>query len=171
MRYLIILILTATLAGCAGGRFNLRSAAAVEASEFDAEITILGIEKAFPNRFDFKEERYFLETKIDRKAGTVQHLLVVQDIYSGLRRGYDSAADDTARALAVNPLYRSTAYDKKTKVELVGVELDEATLRQRRGGGYRVRLSSKLGHQEVLPITPEQIAAQLDALDRLKPPR
>jgi hypothetical protein len=42
------------------------------------------------------------------------------------------------------------------------------TLRQRRAGGYRVRVSSRIGHQEVLAITPEQIAAQIDLLDRIK---
>ena len=167
MRKLIVLMLVATLAGCAGGRFNLRSTPALQDSDFDTEISILGIEKAIPNRFAYHEERYFLETRIDKRSDAVRHVLVVQDVYQGLRRAYDSAADDTARSLPVDTLYHSV-YNRKTKVELVGVELNEATLRERRASGYRVRLSSKIGHQEVLPITPEQISAQLDTLDKIK---
>ncbi len=168
MRIFFSLLLVAALTACAGGRFNLRSTALVEASEFDTDIAILGIEKAIPNRYPYQEERYFLETRIDKRSGAVRHTLVVQDVYQGMRRTYDGAADDTARSLPVDPLYRSTAYNRKIKLELVGVELDEATLRERRAVGYRVRLSSKIGHQEILPIPPEQIAAQLDTLDKIK---
>lgn len=168
MRKVLVLVLAAALAACSGGRFNLRSVPAVQASDFDTDIAILGIEKAIPNRYPYQEERFFLETRIDKRSGAVRHVLVVQDVYQGMRRAYDSAADDTARSLPVDSLYHSTAYNRKIKLELVGVELDEATLRERRAVGYRVRLSSKTGHQEILPITPEQIAAQLEALDKIK---
>ena len=114
-----------------------------------------------------------LRSFVDKKTYAVTHQIYVDLHYDDEYQYFNSAADDTARDLAVLAIDRSHTCPRITctHYETIGIAIDDATLRARAAQGIRVKLSARRGSSVVLALSPEQIGLQLAAIDRIiRPP-
>jgi hypothetical protein len=113
-----------------------------------------------------------LRSFVDKRTHQVSHQLYVEIHYEDEYQYFNSAADDTARSLAVLVIDRSHSCPRITCMhyETIGVAIDDATLRARAAQGFRVKLSARRGSTLILAVSPMQIGLQLAAVDRIVHP-
>jgi hypothetical protein len=110
-----------------------------------------------------------LRSFVDKKTHAVSHQIYVDIHYDDEYQYFNRAADDTARDLTVLLIDRSSMCPRITctHYETVGVDIDDAALRARAAQGIQVKLSARRGSSFVMTLSPEQIALQLAAIDRI----
>lgn len=111
---------------------------------------------------------FFIRSWVDKKTGSVSHQLYVDITYDGEWKFFEWAADDTATSLNVVKIdsHVDNCHNGCSFEEILGIELDDATLRSRVNAGYPIKLSAKDGTAIFLKVAPEQIKAQLEAVDK-----
>jgi hypothetical protein len=157
------------LAACGPLGSPPRTTVNVIGDKFSREIELQGIPLHDPtNGIDlFWEIRSFVNTQMR----TATHQIYVEWTYTGQSSGHYHAADDTARPLPVQNIYKeSCAFNKCPRTDTIGIAIDEATLRRRAATGFQVKLSAQDGSSGILDITRQMINAQLQAEDRIVNP-
>jgi hypothetical protein len=103
-----------------------------------------------------------LRSFVSKLDGSTTHQLYVSVNYASSHRyrNFDRASDDTATPLTVTRI--SAYYDS----EDIGIDVTEAALRAHATTGYRFKIEAKSGDSFILTISPNQIAAQLDTMER-----
>jgi hypothetical protein len=161
-----LLLLVLLLAACAARKPEVT----VTDDQFSKEVVIFGWGNYVNNNpwgGIFRDWR--LRSFVDKKTHAVSHRLYVDIHYDNEYQYFNSAADDTARDLAVLAIDHSNACPRTTctHYETVGIAIDDATLRARAGHGIQVKLSARRGSSFVMTLSPEQIGLQLAAIDRI----
>jgi hypothetical protein len=157
-----IAVLLLALAACVPPRTTVN----VIGDKFDKEITLEGIPLHDPN--NGTDLFWMLRSFVNPQTHTTTHQVYVSWVYPGRSSGRYWAADDTARDLPVNMIRRdSCPFGKCDRTDTLGIAIEEATLRKRAPTGFQVKLSAQDGTYGILDITPQMIAAQLQAEDRI----
>jgi len=139
----------------------------VTSDEFSRIVEIVGIKGPVDPQPRGVDMAWALRSSIDKNAQAAAHQVYVDFNYTADTMGSFRASDDRATALKVVPIYQhACAFDQCPKQDVVGVTLDEATLRARADQGFRIKLVAKSGYSVILKVTPEMIATQFYA-DRL----
>ena len=147
----------------------------VESDEFSPLMTIHGIVES-ENPLGGMFKTWNLRSFVGKFDGTTTHQLYVGVNYSSSmgRNWFNSASDDTATPLTVTHIAtladwrcsRNILANGCEYAEDIGIEVTTATLRAHAATGYRVKIYAKSGESFVLVISPNQIAAQLDTMQR-----
>jgi hypothetical protein len=155
------------LAACAAPQPHVT----VEDDQFSQQVEIFGW-GLYENPFGGIFREWRLRSFVDKRTHAVSHQLYVDVHYDDEYQYFTTAADDTARELAVIPIDGSDMCPRIdcTHFETIGVAVDDATLRARAAQGYRVKLSARRGSTLILALSPTQIGLQLAAIDRLIQP-
>ena len=160
-----LLLLILFLAGCVAPQPHVT----VEDDEFSKEVVIMGWGLyANPLTTDIYH-LWRLRSFVDKQTHQVRHQIYVEIHYEDEYQYFNSAADDTARDLAVLAIDRSNLCPRITctHYETIGIAIDDATLRARAAQGIRIKLSARRGSELILTLSPEQIGLQLAAIDRI----
>ncbi|MGH6834601.1 MAG: PDZ domain-containing protein [Methylocella sp.] len=147
----------------------------VESDEFSPLMTINGIHES-ENPFGGMFKIWNLRSFVAKSDGTTTHQLYVGVNYSSStrRKIFNWASDDSATPLTVTAIASESEHNCSRKLfaygcnyaEDFGIDLTTATLRAHAATGYRIKISAKSGESFVLVISPNQIAAQLDTMQR-----
>jgi hypothetical protein len=161
-----LLLLALLLAACVARQPEVT----VKDDQFSKEVVIVGWGNYVNNNpwgGIFRDWR--LRSFVDKQTHAVTHQIYVDIHYDDEYQYFNSAADDTARDLAVLLIDRSKECPRITctHYETVGIAIDDATLRARAAQGISVKLSARRGSAFVLTLSPEQIGLQLAAIDRI----
>lgn len=128
-------------------------------SRYDDEITVLGIERPYDG-LKVSSRTVFLRSFVEKATLATRHEVYL-DGYE--RRSWFAANDESAtplQCLAVAPR-RGRSDDAVAFVE-------EPVLRNRRLYGYGVKFFARDGATQIIRLTPEQIGAQIDAVDAVR---
>jgi len=111
---------------------------------------------------------FFIRSWVDKATGSVSHQLYVDITYDGEWKFFEWAADDTATSLNVVKIdsHVDSCRNQCSFEEIVGIDLDDATLRSRVATGFPIKLSAKSGEAIIIKVAPEQIKLQLEAVDK-----
>ena len=165
-----LLLLVLLLAACVAAKPEVT----VQDDRFSKEVVVFGWGNYVNNNpwgGIFRDWR--LRSFIDKQTHAVSHQIYVDIHYDDEYQYFNSAADDTARDLAVFAIDRSSQCPRVTctHYETVGIAIDDATLRARAAQGIQVKLSARRGAAVILTVSPEQIGVQLAAIDGIiRPP-
>lgn len=142
----------------------MRGAAVVERDDFAKVHKIFGVEAKF--RGIDAGDTYALESWVPFAGGPALHRVLVRHSYAEPTKLWSIAFDEAGRERPVISLQRSRAcHTCPLIIERFAVELAEPELRAAAGRGLRLKLYARHGDNQVIEITPAQIAAQLAALD------
>lgn len=142
----------------------------VKDDQFSKEVVVVGWGNYVNNNpwgGIFRDWR--LRSFVDKATHAVTHQIYVDIHYDDEYQYFDSAADDTARDLAVLRIDHDSECARVTctHYETVGIAIDDATLRARAAQGIQVKLSARRGAEFIMTLSPEQIGLQLAAIDRI----
>ncbi len=128
--------------------------------ESDSDASLGDIFSLIPRGNIFRLWR--LRSFVSKLDGSTTHQLYVSLDYASTHRyrGFDWASDDSATPLTLTRI--SGYYDS----EDIGIVVTEAALRAHASTGYRVKISARSGDSFILTISPNQIAAQLDTMEK-----
>lgn len=138
----------------------------IQDDKFSSEVTFLGpSQDRIPFGGTFRTWR--LRSWVDKTTHAVRHQLYVNIDYDGSWRFYESAADEHAIDLKVVDIDRSvsTCSFGCSFTETVGVMLSDDALKAGVASGFEIKLSAHSGDTLILPISAQQIALQLVAID------
>lgn len=146
-----------------------RTTVEVIGDKFSKDIQLNGLERG--DRFDGDTVDWKLRSFVDPQARVATHQIYVDWFFQGHGSTKYFASDDTARSLPTRQLLKESCGRSCGQTDTVAIEIDEATLRARAVTGFEVKLRATDGGTAILDITPQMIAAQLQAQDRiLNPP-
>jgi hypothetical protein len=171
LRLALPLVLATLLAACAP-QSNAPHAdtprVVVEGDQFSEDVTVLGVQ-ALDNPFLRADtEHWYLRSYVNRKTHTAVHQLYVELGYEGAFNGRYWAADDTAQPYPVELLYHERCWGPNcSKLDYLGIVIDEATLRANATRGMQVKISASSGYAVILEISAEMIGAQLSAEEQI----
>jgi len=142
----------------------------VDTDQFERGITLLGPEQVV-DPYGETPCSWRLRSWVDKNSHAVADQLYVEITYAGHVRRYETAMDDNADDLSVTGISRTSTGSCRSArgcvhTEIIGVALNDATLRARQAGGYRIKVKAKSGDSLILPISPTQIGLQIAAIDR-----
>ncbi len=139
----------------------------VKGDEFSKVVQIEGIRGPVDPQPGSVGIEWFLRSFIDKDAQSTAHQVYVDFTYAAGTMGGFRASDDHATALKVDAIYQhGCGSDRCLKQDIVGVTLDEATLKARADQGFRIKLVANSGYSIILKVTPEMISTQAYA-DRM----
>ncbi len=163
-KHFVSALLLLLLAACAAPPPHVT----VKDDEFSQQVTILGWGN-YESPFGGIARDWRLRSWVDKQTHAVSHQIYVELSYDDEYQYFTSAADDTARSLAVIAIDHSSMCPRLdcTHFETIGVAIDEATLRARADQGLRIKIGARRGSTLILPLSPTQIGLQLAAIDRL----
>lgn len=184
MRRAMILVVLG-LGGCASmlgiQPIPLRTAVEVRSSEFEREVEVVGLNQwLWASRdpsaaYDTNAPsgQYFLRSWIDPETGAVTHQLYVDLFYFDEAwhhwMGASSEQAERLDVVAISSDVQSCGRGGRcTFVEQIGVTIPESMM-ERASEGFRVKLYAQNGREEVLVVTPEQVRAQVDAVEPYRP--
>lgn len=138
----------------------------VEDEDGKARIRFVGVK----GRHGKGTDVFLLRSWLIRTSRLVTHQVYVTDRYvaSGAR-GWNAATGPKGEKLRVTKIETKTENctpEGCPRTEAYGAAIDDASLRAARDTGYAVNFTSESGTKETITITPEQIAAQLAAIDQ-----
>lgn len=139
----------------------------VEDDQFSPRATFVGLEQADASTPQTVKE-WFIRSFVDKRSGEVDHQLYVHVSYVGDRRRYEIATDDHATSLPFVRIERDRGackYGSCDYDEDFGLGLRDATLRERAGAGFQVKVVAHSSDSIILTIAPGQILPQLAAVD------
>lgn len=150
-------------AAASAGLAPQRRSVAIDDSQFDRSITVRGIEHGFNGS---PVNDLFLRSWITKADGTVSHQIYVVDHYSGDWKFWNRANDQVAAALEFTPISRDVGSCVSSCAfwESFGITVADRELRSH-PDGYAVKVYARSGASMVLTVAPDQIAAQLAAVD------
>lgn len=167
-KFAAIAVLPLALAACGPLGPPPRTTVNVIDDKFTKAIELQGIPQK--DAFDGNGTFWMLRSFADPQARTVQHQVYVEWFYPGHGTTRYHAADDTARTLRTQQIYKDSCGRNCGQTDTITIDIDEPTLRARAASGFQVKLSGNDGSAAILGITPQMIAAQLQAEDRILHP-
>lgn len=156
------------LAACGPLGAPPRTTVNVIGDKFSKEIELQGIPQK--DAFDGNGTFWMLRSFADPQARTAQHQIYVEWFYPGHGTTRYRAADDTARPLRTQQIFKDSCGRDCGQTDTITIDIDEPTLRARAATGFEVKLSGNDGSAAILAITSQMIAAQLQAEDRILHP-
>jgi hypothetical protein len=145
-----------------------RTTIKVSGDKFSKEVTLEGLPQN--NTFADNSTFWMLRSFVNSQARATQHQIYVDWFFPGHGTTKYHAADDTARTLPTKQIYKESCGRQCGQTDTVIIDIDEATLRARAKTGFQVKLSGNDGVSTIVGITPQMIAAQLQAEDNIIPP-
>lgn len=152
-----------------------RQTVEVEDDRFKPDIVFRGIETSTSSQTaGFRSpaqvsRNYFIRSWLPRNGGQPSHQIYVSDLYRDYSwRFWNRANDDHARPLRFVSIDREviTCSDSICSFsEDFGIAVADSTLRARRGREYCVKAFASNGSEALLCLSPQQIDAQLAAID------
>lgn len=146
----------------------LNASVKIEDSEFEKEIAVTGIEIAHGYYLGVPQP-YMIRSWINKDTGVVRHQLYVVDTYSSDWIFWNSASDEDAQNLEFVSISREVGRCSVNigclHIETYGVSLPDSKLRARATSGYRIKVRSKVGKDEILTVSPGQISSQFAVID------
>ena len=139
----------------------------IEDDQFSPEAKVVGT-KVIDSTIPGTAKVWFIRSFIGKRSGEVTHQLYVLVSYTGERRRYEMASDDHATPLHFTPIERergACSYGNCDYDENFGLDLSDATLRERAGTGFQVKVLAHSGDSVILTVAPGQILPQLAATD------
>ena len=128
----------------------------IEDDQFSPEATFVGpklVEGAIPGTVKV----WLIRSFVGKRSATVTHQLYVLVNYTGERRRYEMATDDHATPLPFTRIERdrgACSYGDCDYDESFGLDLSDATLRERAGTGFQVKVVAHSGDSIILTIAP-----------------
>jgi hypothetical protein len=147
----------------------------VESDELSPLMTIHGIIES-ENPLGGMLKTWHLRSFVGKLDGATKHqLYVTVDYFSSTsRKHFNEASDGSTTPLVVVPI--ASKFERGCSRKLfaygcnysddIGVEVTTAALRAHAAGGYPIKISAKSGDSFVIVISPNQIAAQLDTMEK-----
>ena len=160
-----IAVLLLALVACGSLAPPPRTTVNVIGDKFSKDITLEGL--VAKEGFDGNGVAWMLRSFVNPQARTATHQIYVDWFFPGHGTTKYRAADDTARALQTQQIYKENCGRNCGQTNTIVIEVDEPTLRKRAATGFQVKLSGNDGSDAILGITPQMIAAQLQAEDRI----
>ncbi len=138
----------------------------ITTDQFSKDVTFVGPIGAV-NPFGGTSRIWHIRSWLNKETKAVTHQLYVDIGYVGGLRWYGTAADDRANTLEVIRIGSNVGSCRGgcSMSETVGITLDDALLRSRAQTGFQIKLSAQSGDSLIIDILPDQIAAQLNAVD------
>jgi len=184
VRTLLAALLLAGLAACAGGNSGVTTSGSLPTPEAhpDTAITVNRVQDGKFLSFVGPRTQHdplflgvpgtnydLLRTLLDTRTGEVANQLYVEDSYSGPRRDWNAAQDETGRPLRFIPISNSeiTCDSGCSYAEEFAAALPEPLLRASTNG-LMVTFIAKSGAHTVIQVPGTQVAAQLAAVDNAK---
>jgi len=164
-KLLAIAALLVALAACGPLVAPPRTTVNVIGDKFSKEIELQGIPQR--DAFDHNSTFWMLRSFTNPQARTTQHQIYVEWFFPAHGTTRYHAADDTARTLGTQQIYKESCGRDCGQTDTLVIDIDEPTLRARAATGFQVKLSGNDGSATILVITPQMIAAQLQAEDRI----
>jgi hypothetical protein len=164
-----IAVLLLALAACGSLAPPPRTTVNVIGDKFSKAIELQGVPAG--NSFDDNGVDWYLRSFVDPQSRSTAHQIYVEWFFPGHGTTKYFAADDRARDLPTRQLLKESCGRNCGQTDTVAIDVDEATLRARATTGFQVKLRGNDGSAVILGITPQMIAAQIQAEDRiLNPP-
>ncbi|HXR88483.1 MAG TPA: PDZ domain-containing protein [Stellaceae bacterium] len=142
-----------------------RATVNVVGDTFSKDITLEGLPQN--NAFVDNSTFWMLRSFVNPQTRTAQHQIYVDWFFPGHGVTKYHAADDTARTLSARQIFKESCGRNCGQTDTVVIEIDETMLRTRALTGFQVKLSGNDGAATILGITPQMIAAQLQAEDKI----
>jgi len=142
-----------------------RTTVNVIADKFSKDVTLEGLPQN--NAFADNSTFWMLRSFLNPQTRTVQHQIYVDWFFPGHGTTKYHAADDRARTLPTRQIYKESCGRKCGQTDTIVIDIDETMLRARAMTGFQVKLSGNDGVSTILGITPQMIAAQLQAEDNI----
>jgi len=162
---LFVLLLDLTACGPLAVDPPPRATVNVVADKFSKDVTLEGLPQN--NAFEGNGTFWMLRSFVNPQAHTAQHQIYVEWFFPGHGTTKYYAADDRARSLATRQIYKESCGRQCGQTDTIAIDIDETTLRSRALTGFQVKLSGNDGSATILGITPQMIAAQLQAEDNI----
>jgi hypothetical protein len=156
------------LAACGPLGSPPRTTVNVIGDKFSKAIELQGIPAG--NSFDNNGVDWYLRSFVDPQSHATAHQIYVEWFFPGHGTTKYFAADDRARDLPAHQLLKESCGRNCGQTDTVAIDIDETTLRSRAANGFQVKLSTNNGAHVILDITPQMIAAQTQAEDRILHP-
>jgi hypothetical protein len=148
----------------------------VESDDFSPLMKINGIVEK-ENPFGGIARTWKLRSFVSRFDGATKHQLYVSANYfvsGGRRNHFDEASDSTATPLKVVSIANDFEGGCSRKMfsfgcnyaEDIGIEITTEALRAHAATGYPIKISGKSGESFIVVVSSNQIAAQLDAMEK-----
>ena len=162
----------AGLAGCADQPPKEPRPPRLISTDFDPDIMLVGYDVAKDLSIDGTAQAR-LRTNIDRATHEEHHQVYMVLLYYGRTwQTFATATDANRQPLKVIQISRTPGKCGVTHYECMYIEtiaalVPDKDLRAAAGIGYQLQIRSKAGDAEVIAVTPDQIRAQLAAVDPL----
>ena len=164
-------ILAVAVLACVGlGACYPRNATRIQGIHDDQFSTSVEIDGAdiWSNPLGGPTRNWYLVSLVDKKTHAVFHSLSYSIVHAPPMYYYDSAADDTAKSLPTKGDHeRSCVSTDCREYEGATVMLDGATLATRMTTGYKIKVMSRNGLDDILEITPVMIQLQFQAVNQV----
>ncbi len=181
MRKIILLAATLLLSGCGLAQMAMRESAGppqvtIKNDEFSRLTEIVGF-GLYDNPLMGPFRNWMIRSFVDKQTGSVDHTLYVETHYDYQWPLFDAASDDETTDLKVmragKQVLGCTSHHREdcTYMETDVVTLDDGFLRRRAANGFRIKLYGRSGESSVFEVTPQMIALQLEAVDKLVGPK
>jgi hypothetical protein len=145
-----------------------RTTVKVVGDTFSKDVTLEGLPQN--NAFVDNSTFWMLRSFVNPQTRTTQHQIYIEWFFPGRGVAKYRAADDAARTLPTRQIFKESCGRQCGQTDTIVIEIDEATLRTRALTGFQVKLSRNDGAATILGITPQMIAAQLQAEDNIVRP-
>lgn len=142
-----------------------RTTVNVVADKFSKDVTLEGLPQN--NAFADNGTFWMLRSFVNPQTRMAQHQIYVDWFFPGHGTAKYHAADDAARSLPTRQIFKESCGRQCGQTDTIAIDIDETTLRTRALTGFQVKLSANDGAATVLGITPQMIAAQLQAEDNI----
>ncbi|MBO0733653.1 MAG: PDZ domain-containing protein [Methylocapsa sp.] len=147
----------------------------VESDDFSPVMKINGVVQS-DNPLGGIAKRWSLRSFVGKFSGVTKHQLYVSlDYFSAAsRKRFNEASDNSATRLEVTSIANESEYGCSKNAfaygchysQDLGIELAAEALRAHAAAGYPIKVTAKSGESFILVISPGQIAAQLDTVER-----
>lgn len=167
-RMFTLIFLVTLMSGCVTTNSeHPNQISSVEDDQFSKAITINGA-RLYINPFGGTFRSWFIRSWVNKSTGNLSHQLYVVLRYIGSWNFFSWASDDTAKSLNVQKIDSQigNCMGGCNFEEIVGIDLDDETLRSRVNSGYSIKLSAKSGDAIIINISPEQIRLQIEAVGK-----
>lgn len=164
-----LFFITILLSACAAGGLVTRDTVEADTDEFDTSVTFRGITETNGESESFgasNSRTYFIRSFLDKESGEISHQLYISIDYFNDWRFYNRASlvgGDNPEFIEIASDVDCSSYGC-TYNEQMAVTMSDKYLRDHENG-FKVKVSSKSGHETVINVTSNQIVKQLQKIE------